>query len=191
MPIYIIEHLEKTLYPWCMIEYKNISRIVGKDNLWFTNIRRKSKNSEELKKLGRVIKESVAELNLKNACILDPEADNPLEPNEAKAFDYFVFGGILGDYPPRKRTHIELTSKIKNAKSRNIGKKQFSTDNAVLVVKQVTQGKSLKDMRFVDNLTIKINEIESVELPYCYPVINNKPQISEELVNYLKRKRGF
>jgi len=188
MVIYIIEHLEPKVFKWCLLEYKNISKIVGKENLWFTNIKRKNKN---LEKLGKVIKESVTKLNLKNACVLDPETNKTLEPNEANKFDYFVFGGILGDYPPRKRTTPELTAKIKNAEVRNIGKEQFSTDNAVLVTKEITKGTPLNKMKFQDKLSIKINDIESIELPYSYPIINGKPQISDELVSYLKKKKGF
>jgi len=191
MPIYIIEHLEPEIYPWCLIEYKNISKIVGKDNLWFTNIKTKSKNSEELKKYGKVIKESVANLNLKNACVLDPEAPKLLEPKEAKSFDYFIFGGILGDYPPRKRTTPELTSKMKGTEARNIGKSQFSTDNAVLVVRNILSGTPLDKMEFINNLVIPVNKIESIELPYCYPIIKGKPQISKELVAFLKKKKTF
>ncbi len=192
MPIYIIEHLEPRIYKWCLIEYKNISRIVGKDNLWFTNIKRKSKASEELKKYGKVIKESLIKLNLKNACVLDPEAGRLLEPTEANSFDYFIFGGILGDYPPRKRTKSELTRFIKNADARNIGEKQFSTDNAVLVVREIAENhKNINDIKLKNKLTIKINDVESIDLPFCYPVINNKPQISPDLVKFLKRKRGF
>jgi ribosome biogenesis SPOUT family RNA methylase Rps3 len=189
MPTYIIEHLEPRIYKWCLIEYKNISRIVGKDNLWFTNIKRKNKNLESL---GKVIKESVSELNLKNACVLDPEAPKLLNPEETKSFDYFIFGGILGDSPPKKRTTPELTSKIKNAEARNIGKEQFSTDNAVLVVKEIAENhKRFDEIKFIDTLTIKINDVESIDLPYRYPIVKDKPQISEELVKFLKRKRGF
>jgi ribosome biogenesis SPOUT family RNA methylase Rps3 len=188
MVIYVIEHLEPKVFKWCLIEYKNISKIIGKENLWFTNIKRKNKN---LEKLGKVFKESVSKLNLKNACVLDPEANKTLSPSEAKQFDYFIFGGILGDYPPRKRTTPELTSKIKNAEARNIGKKQMSTDNAVLVTKEIENGIPIEKMKFVGKLTIKINDIESIELPYSYPIINGKPQISEELVNYLKKKKSF
>lgn len=188
MPVYIIEHLEPKVFKWCLIEYKNISKIVRKENLWFTNVKRKNKN---LEKLGKVFKESVSKLNLKNACILDPETNKTLSPNEAKKFDYFIFGGILGDYPPRKRTTPELTSKIKNAEVRNIGKKQFSTDNAVLVTKEIVKGTSIEKMKFVDKLTIDINDIESIELPYSYPIIKGKPQISQELVSYLKKKKSF
>jgi len=188
MTIYIIEHLEPKVWPWCLIEYKNISKIVGRKNLWFTNIKRKNK---ELEKIGKVFKNSVAELDLKNSCILDPNASKTLDPKGAKSFDYFIFGGILGDYPPKKRTTPELTRRIKKANARNIGKKQFSTDNAVLVTKGIVDGKPINKMKFIDTLTIKINDIESIDLPYRYPIVKGKPQISKELVNFLKKKKTF
>ncbi|MCU0642399.1 MAG: SAM-dependent methyltransferase [archaeon] len=191
MPVYIIEHLEPEIWEWCLMEYENISKIAGRANLWFTNINSQDRNAKKLEKFGKVIHESVATLGLKNACILDPEVPKTLEPEEAKSFDYFIFGGILGDYPPRKRTSPELTSKLKNAQARNIGKKQFSTDNAVLVTKRIIEGTPLKDMHFVENLTIPINEIESIDLPYCYPLVDGKPQISGKLINYLKKKKSF
>ncbi len=40
---FIIEHLEPELYPWCLIEYKHISKIVGKNNLIYTNINKEYK----------------------------------------------------------------------------------------------------------------------------------------------------
>lgn len=72
-----------------------------------------------------------------------------------------------------------------------MGKKQFSTDNAVLVTKEIVKGKNLEDMKFIDKLTIKINDIESIELPYSYPIIKGKPQVSDEIVSYLKKKKSF
>ncbi|MEM4271807.1 MAG: SAM-dependent methyltransferase [Candidatus Pacearchaeota archaeon] len=190
MPIYIIEHLEPKLWPWCMIEYKSISKIVGKNNLWFTNIKQSGKQAKELSKYGRVVKKSVSDLDLKNSCVFDPEAKKILTPKEAKSFNYFIFGGILGDYPPRKRTFFELTKKLKSKNNkiatRNIGKKQFSTDNAVYVVKQIINGKNLKDLKFKEKITIKLNKIESVDLPYLYPLIKGKPRVSKELIYYLK-----
>ena len=188
MTTYVIEHLEPRIWKWCLIEYKSISNLVGKNNLWFTNVKRKNKS---LEKLGRVIKESVKALALKNACILDPEAGKILSPEEAKSFDYLIFGGILGDYPPKKRTRDELTKFIPNTQARSMGNKQLSTDNAVFVAKEIVGGKSLNDIKFQDNIAIKINEIESTELPYSYPLVNGKPRISGELVKFLKRKRGM
>ncbi|MEK6882993.1 MAG: RNA methyltransferase, partial [Nanoarchaeota archaeon] len=156
--IFIIEHLEPKLWEWCIIEYKNISRIIGKRNLWFTNIKEKRK---VLEKYGNVIEKSVKDLNLKNACLLDPRAKEQLNFKEAKKFDYFIFGGILGNNPPEKRTSKELSNYINWAKKRNLGKAQLSTDSAVFVVKQILEGKKLIEVKFQDSAEIKINEVES------------------------------
>ncbi len=185
MAIFVIEHLDGKLWKWCLIEYKHISKIVGKRNLLFTNIKNK-----ELSKYGKVTKKSVSELDLKNACVLDPDAKKTLTPKEAKKFKYFIFGGILGDYPPKKRTKKELTKKL-NFAARNIGKKQFSTDNAAAVAKEITKGKKLQDLNFKDKIEIQLGKYDSVILPYRYLLVNNKPLISKELIEYLKRRNEF
>lgn len=185
--IYIIEHLEPKLWKWCLIEYEHISKIVGKKYLWFGNIKNR-KDAECLGKYGKVITKSIKQLNLKNACVLDPEAKKTLNPKEAKSFDYFIFGGILGDYPPKKRTQKELSKFLKNCEKRNIGKEQMSTDNAVFCVKKIVDGKNLRKMKFADKIEIKINAFESVVLPYRYNVVKKKPLISKKLVDYIKIK---
>lgn len=189
--VFIIEHLEPKLFPWCMIEYKHISKIVGKRNLWFTNVKQKSKAVNELKKYGKVFSQSVREMNLSDACVLDAESRECLEPKDSKNFKYFVFGGILGDYPPRKRTKKELTQFVKGAESRHIGKKQFSTDNAVYVTWKIANGESMEMMKFKNKFELPINKVETMILPYLYPLVHGKPHISEELVKFLKRKKGF
>ena len=184
--IYIIEHLEPDLDKWCLIEYKHISKIVGASNLWFTNI--KPSYRRKLRNLGKVFNQSVARLKLTNACILDPESRKLLEPKEAGKFQFFIFGGILGDYPPRKRTKSELTKKIKfKAEKRNIGKEQMSTDNAIYTVKQICKGKNLANLKFQDTAEIKINKILTIELPYRYNLVGKKPLISRELVKHIKK----
>jgi len=187
---FIIEHLEPKLWPWCLIEYEHISETVGKENLWFTNIKSK-KNEKKLEKLGKVFTKSIKEMSLNNICILDPESDKTLSPENSRGFEYFLFGGILGDYPPKKRTKDELTKFIKNPSSFNIGKEQMSTDNAVFVVKNIIEGKKLSDLKFADNISIDINDIESVELPFRYTLVNGKPFMSPKIVEYLKKKKGF
>ena len=121
-PIFIIEHLEPRIWKWCLYEYEHISQIVGKENLWITNVRR---GSSRLGKFGKVFRESVKEMKLEGVCVLDPEARESLTSEDSGKFRYFVFGGILGDYPPRKRTKKELTKFLPDAGVRNIGKKQF------------------------------------------------------------------
>jgi len=186
MPTYIIEHLDKELGEWSLLEYKHISKIVGKENLWFTNI----KDKEKLEEFGKVFAQSAAQLDLKKGCVLDPDSEITLETKHNKEFDYFIFGGILGDYPPRKRTKQELTNKI-NLPSFNIGKEQMSSDNAVYVVKEILDGKKLKQLKFQDELEIKTGVKDSVILPYKYVLVNGKPLISKELIQYIKENPGF
>jgi len=184
---YVLEHLERRIYKWCFIEYKHISQIVGKENLIFTNIR----NDNDRKKLstyGVVYSEKVSELKLKNMCILDPDAKQTL--NSKDKFDYLVFGGILGDYPMKLRTKELLSSKI-NCEKRNLGKEQMPTDNAVYAAKHIIGGKRLEELKFKDKITLKINENESIDMPFRYVLVNGKPLISDELIEHLKKRRYF
>lgn len=188
-PIYIIEHLEPELGPWCMFEYERISEIVGKDNLWFTNI---PQSTKELEALGIVKKESVKTMHLQNTCVLDPEAKELLTPNNVKPYQYLIIGGILGDYPPKKRTTKELTQFVKGADAYHIGKKQFSTDNAVYIVNQIVKGTPFTSIKTKYKISIKVDDIASIDLPYCYPLDNKgNPLMSHKLLHYLKTKEGF
>jgi len=189
MAIYIIEHLEKELWEWCLIEYENMSKIVP-GRLWFTNVKNK-KEADKLNEFGKVFSESVKSMKLDNACVLDPEVPKTLTPSDCRKFDYFIFGGILGDYPPKKRTKEELTKYLGKIEKRNIGKEQFSTDNAVKVVSEIEKGKRFDDMDFVNGASIKINNVESVDLPFLYYLENGKPFMSRKIVSYLKKKKAF
>ena len=189
---FIIEHLEKELYDWCLIEYGHISRIVGKNNLIFTNISSK-KGRNRLRKYGTVYGKDISGLNLKKVCVLSQYAKKTLKKSDSK-LDYFVFGGILGDKPDKKRTII-LVNRLKksNAKfeTRNLGTKQMPTDVSVYVAKKVLDGKKLSDFKFVDELEIEINETESVTLPFRYIVDSNEVVINEKLVEYLRKRKEF
>ena len=176
---YLIEHLEPDLSDWCYTEYQNISKIVGKDNLIIANT-----DNPKLKNLGTIKKQSVSELNFKKACLLDPSAKELLTPHDKNRFDYLIFGGILGDYPRKKRTR-PLAKKL-NIPTRNIGKKQMSTDNAVLTSFIIMSGTPFEKIKFKDKLTIPLGQGEEVILPYRYVLINNQPFISQKIVKYLK-----
>jgi ribosome biogenesis SPOUT family RNA methylase Rps3 len=183
---YVIEHLEPEAYDWCLVEYKHISKIVGAGNLIFTNVK---KGKEKLKALGEVHDSSVKELNLKNACVLDPEAGKTLSTADKK-FDYLIFGGILGDFPPKKRTGIELSSKL-DFEKRNLGKEQMSTDTAVYVSKKIIEGKKLSDIKFKDEIELDVDEGESVELPYRYVIEDGKPVLPDGFVEFLRNREEF
>jgi len=195
MVIFVIEHLEPKLWKWCKFEYENMSKIVGKTNLLFTNIKRKNKF---LELIGKTEKRRVFELGLdqKRFCILDPEAKEILKPEDAKKFDYFIFGGILGDNPPRKRTGPELSVFMPNVEKRHIGNLQMSTDNAVLTTKMIiVEGKKFEDISFVDSPELEMGKYRYLELPYRYVNVGTKekpkPQMSDKLFKFLKNKKGF
>jgi ribosome biogenesis SPOUT family RNA methylase Rps3 len=190
---YLIEHLDKRLYRWCILEYSHISKIVGRPNLIFTNIKTE-KQIAKLRKLGKVYKESIKELASrqlkdKKICLLDADGKETLSPVDKKRFDILVFGGILGDFPPQKRTKKELGSL--NLPLRSMGKEQMPTDNAVYVAKKIISGTELIKLTFIDEAVIDIKEGESVHLPFRYALVKGMPLMSEELIYYIKTKKGF
>jgi len=192
--IFVVEHLEPRVWEWCKFEYENISEIVGKSNLIFTNIQKKN---PFLESFGKTEKKRIFELGLdeQRLCILDPAGKEVLKPEDAKKFDYFIFGGILGDHPPRKRTGPELSVFMPNVEKRNIGNRQMSTDNAVLTTKLILNGKKFEEIDFVDEPNIEMGEFLSLDLPYRYVNVGTKekpvPQMSKKLLKYLKNKKGF
>lgn len=190
---FVIEHLEPELFEWCFIEYQHISEIAGKNSLIFTNIRNK-RDESKLKKLGTVYDKQISELHFKNICILSQYASKTLTANDKNKFQYFVFGGILGDSPAKKRTNAiikNLKSKKIKFEERNLGKEQMPTDVAVYAAKKILNGGKLRDFKFVDEVEIKIYENESVNLPFRYAVDENKLIISEKLIGYLRKRKEF
>jgi ribosome biogenesis SPOUT family RNA methylase Rps3 len=185
MPKYIIEHLEEEVYDWCFLEYKSMSKQVGKESLIITNVKN-PKDREKLSEFAETREESVLDMKPENACLLDMDAEKELKPDDK--FDFLVFGGILGDYPPQKRT-MKFLADLK-AEKRHLGKEQMATDNAVLTAKMISSGKKLSEIGFIDNPSIEMEEGLDLELPYRFVKINGKPYISEELLLHIK-KSGF
>lgn len=69
-------------------------------------------------------------------CLLDPRAEQVIQPDDADKFDVFLYGGILGDDPPRDRTG-ELRKL--GFEGRHLGPVQMTTDTAVGVTKRVVE----------------------------------------------------
>ncbi|MFH1439400.1 MAG: SAM-dependent methyltransferase [Candidatus Woesearchaeota archaeon] len=206
---YIIEHLDKRLYKWCFLEYKHAAEIVGKANIIFTNVSGK-KSVEKLSVFGKVYTESLVDTNIldnNKICILDLNADKMLTTKDKDKFDYFVFGGIMGDYPPQNRTKtIAESLKEKEKKDgtkihfekRHMGKEQMSTDTAVLAAKMIIEdGKNFSEIKFKDTIIIPINDCEEVELPFRYVVDDENHENSEKvilpkgLLEFLKKRKVF
>ena len=182
---WVIEHLEPEVFEWCFLEYKHIAQLVGKKNLIFTNVKR---GAEKLKSLGEVCSQSIRELSLTNACILDPAAQQVLNKNDH--FAYIILGGIIGDHPPRARTKEELSQHVPYP-TRNLGKQQFSTDTAVYVAQQLLAGKKLQELSLQEGIAIQLNKIESVDLPFTYVMKDGKPMLPAGLKQHLRKRQEF
>lgn len=188
MITFIIEHLESELYDWCLLEYRHISEVVGKEHLLFTNVKR-AEDHKKLKELGKVEKRSVKELGLlkSDVCLLDPTAGGVLTSYDCQhQFTCLVFGGILGDDPPQGRTQKAFAGLDCN--KRNLGNKQMSTDTAVLVAKKIADGMQFADIEFVDELVIPVAKGEEIILPYRFVVQNNKPVVAEGYIEFVKKQ---
>lgn len=142
---YVVEHLDSELGPWSALEYRTIadesskagcdfilssvpaSLIASKD---FTNVKENARSDSV---------ENYFADKKSQICLLDPVAKQELAPEDAEAFEIFLFGGILGDDPPRDRTS-ELRKK--GFVGRRLGPKQMTTDTAVRVTRMVIQEQS-------------------------------------------------
>lgn len=187
---YIIEHLEPELFPWCELEYKNISKIVGKENLLITRLRKE--DLDKLKDYATVTTKgtsSMPEINTPKTCVLDPNATSVLLPSDKDVFDTIILGGILGNEPPRARTAEELI--FTKATRRHLGKEQFPTDNAAYVMNKILTGTPFEELKFQDHVEIELDEGESTILPFRYVLINGKPMISKEVIEILKEEFAF
>lgn len=107
------------------------------------------------------------EIPLSRVCLLDMKATQTLTSADAGEFDVFLFGGILGDNPPRDRTSVIRRPELK---SRQLGVWQLPTDTAVLYTKLIIEnGLKMEDIPCVDEpefvqKTGKKGEEESVTL---------------------------
>jgi ribosome biogenesis SPOUT family RNA methylase Rps3 len=188
MPTYIIEHIDPELYDWSFIEYKHISSVVGKEHVWFTNVRNEA-DQEKLKELGTVKSQSVKELglDLNKACLLDPKAGGVLTPHDCnEKFDYLIFGGILGDDPPQGRTQKAFAGL--DCDQRNLGDVQMSTNTAVLVAKKIADGTQFAAINFVDELIIPVEEGEEIILPYRFVKEGTHVLLPEGYFEFVKEK---
>lgn len=171
---YIIEHMEEGFSPWVKLEYCTIAQEVGGPNLYLISVSKDLEIPDEFRKLGIVITDlEVTRLqqidpafNIARVCLLDLSASLPLATSDSPNFDYFLFGGILGDHPPRDRTG-ELR-KLGLA-GRHLGKVQMTTDTAVRVTDRVLkQHVELDEIPYVDFPELKFNKHESTEMPFRY-----------------------
>lgn len=121
---YVVEHLDPELGDWSRLEYSAIARETAEGGSVFclSSLPTGFEIPDELRQAGqhrfvptaRSIEQLVQPqprpepqdqdlpvLDKNRVCLLDPKADADLAPGDAELFDAFLFGGILGDDPPR------------------------------------------------------------------------------------------
>ncbi|KAL2416806.1 Protein arginine N-methyltransferase SFM1 [Exophiala dermatitidis] len=173
--IFVVEHLDPELGPWSALEYKTIAKESKEHGCRFilSSVPASLLQSEEmseLQKWGAEARndsiETYFDSNKDKICLLDPAAEQELDPADSNVFDVFLFGGILGDDPPRDRTS-ELRKK--GFIGRRLGPKQMTTDTAVRVTRTVILDKvHLDKIPYVDYPELKLNEHETTEMPFRY-----------------------
>ncbi|KAH7326007.1 SAM-dependent RNA methyltransferase [Stachybotrys elegans] len=169
----IVEHLDEELGPWSELEYLAIGRETKAANGTFilSSLPSGFKVPQGLEENPAFVAErrGVEEIyaaDKSRVCLLDPAAASDLSPSDGDVFDVFLFGGILGDDPPRDRTS-ELRKK--GFEGRRLGPKQMTTDTAARVTRIVVQDKiPLDKIPYTDFPELKFNEHESTQMPFRY-----------------------
>ncbi|CAJ2503312.1 Uu.00g107060.m01.CDS01 [Anthostomella pinea] len=202
---YIVEHLDPELGPWSELEYLTIARETHRAGGVFCL----SSLPPDFKVPDRLAAEPAFEAETRGVeemyptaggegagagakgekgrvCLLDPQAEKDLSPEDRGEFDVFLFGGILGDDPPRDRTG-ELRKK--GFAGRRLGPVQMTTDTAVRVTRMVVEEQfTLDTVPYLDFPELKFNEHESSQMPFRYVKSpDEQPVMPEGMVNLIKK----
>lgn len=189
--IFVVEHLDPELGPWSALEYKAIAEECREAgcNFILSSVPTSLLESDALQAIGANARNDRVETYFSDkkdrVCLLDPQARQELAPSDSSMFDAFLFGGILGDDPPRDRTS-ELRKK--GFASRRLGPKQMTTDTAVRVTRTVIlQGIELDKIPYVDFPELQLDEHESTEMPFRYMVDKKgKPVMPEGMIDLIR-----
>ncbi|KAL2815432.1 SAM-dependent RNA methyltransferase [Aspergillus cavernicola] len=169
----VVEHLDPELGPWSALEYGCIAREAHASGSRFllssvpTSLQMPDDlvATQGLDVEHRSVEEVFADRRSK-VCLLDPSSTVELSPADGDIFEVFLFGGILGDDPPRDRTS-ELRKK--GYAGRRLGPVQMTTDTAVRVARLVVHDRvPLEEIQYIDHPEIVINEHERTEMPFRY-----------------------
>lgn len=195
---YVIEHMEAGFTEWVILEYSTIIKELGKENLILTSLPAGTTEKDipqQLIDLGlQWTTKEVTEIGTESlpivkerVCLLDPSAETDLVVEDSDKFDYFVFGGILGDHPPRDRTG-ELRKKY-GFVGKRLGNKQMTTDTAIRTTQLIIQSKTpFEEIKFIDYPEFRFNKNEATEMPFRY-VLNKegRPILPDGMLDLIKR----
>ncbi|CAK9440593.1 uncharacterized protein LODBEIA_P46340 [Lodderomyces beijingensis] len=192
--------MEEGFSEWVILEYSQIIRDVGPENLVLTSLPPQTAPSDipqRLVDLGLqwttrecvdVIKsENGGKVDTSQVCLLDPAASVDLVPSDKSRFSYFVFGGILGQHPRVDRTGV-LREKY-GFVGRRLGSLQMTTDTAIRTTQRIIEnGAAFEEIEFLDYPEIRYNKYESTEMPFRYIVDaeSGEPILPEGMLELIK-----
>jgi ribosome biogenesis SPOUT family RNA methylase Rps3 len=194
---FIVEHMDPELEKWQILEYSTIASecTAASSQFILSGLPKHVSDLSQVEQSPSSVDDLVSSAGIpkERVCLLDPRGESDLAPEDGDKFDVFVFGGILGDDPPRDRT-AEL--RVKGFGGRRLGKEQLTTDTAARVTRIVVQEKSefvmffflvlffcsntrrnlltlcvkvpLAEVPYVDRPSIQVSAAESVEMPFKY-----------------------
>ncbi|KAF3047301.1 hypothetical protein E8E11_008546 [Didymella keratinophila] len=193
---FVVEHLDPELEQWSSLEYACIAKECHNTGSQFllSSVPISLKLPENLQhiqqdKILNVETRGIEEIyaDRKNrVCLLDPAAAKDLSPEDGDNFDIFLFGGILGDDPPRDRTS-ELRKK--GYEGRRLGPVQMTTDTAVRVTRICVQDRiPVEKIQYIDHPEIRTNANESTEMPFRYVIgKDGEPIMPPGMVDLIKK----
>ncbi|SCV02748.1 LAMI_0H02630g1_1 [Lachancea mirantina] len=200
---YIIEHMEQGFSEWVTLEYAQIIRDLGASNLILSSLPSETEESDipqKLRELGlqwttkplTQIREEfpeLPELEKQRVCLLDPRAKGDLETADSSKFDYFVFGGILGDHPPRDRTRELMTAYPDLLIGKRLGDKQMTTDTAIRTTQLIIEGQiPFEKIKFIDYPEFRFSKNEATEMPFRYVLdAQGRPILPEGMLDLIKK----
>ncbi|GKZ18866.1 hypothetical protein AbraIFM66951_001824 [Aspergillus brasiliensis] len=203
----VVEHLDPELGAWSALEYGCIAREshAAGSKFLLSSVPTSLQMPEDLAAtpgLGvehRSVEQIFADRKSR-VCLLDPAATVELSPADADTFDVFLFGGILGDDPPRASNYkIQTVNKMdsdrtselrkKGYAGRRLGPKQMTTDTAVRVTRMVVHEKvPLEQIPYIDYPEILINKHERTEMPFRYVKGDDgEPIMPKGMVDLIKK----
>ncbi|SCU88566.1 LAFA_0E13432g1_1 [Lachancea sp. 'fantastica'] len=200
---YIIEHMEQGFSDWVALEYAQIIRDVGAANLILSSLPEGTQESDIPAALVRMglqwttkplvdIHEAfpnLPRLREKRVCLLDPRGKEDLKPQDAHEYDYFVFGGILGDHPPRDRTNELYRAYPDLLVGKRLGAKQMTTDTAIRTTQLIVERQlEFESIKFIDYPEFRFSKSEATEMPFRYVLDDqNRPILPEGMLDLIKK----
>lgn len=181
------------MHDWCKLEYEHMVAVCGAEHIYFTGLTPKTLADmpESLSK-AHCHTEDIMTMRDRiphdTVCLLDPASPTVLAPEDGDKYKFFLFGGILGDDPPRDRTG-ELRKH--GFATRHLGPVQMTTDTAVNVTRRIVEDRQpLDQIPFVDHPEIKLRRKETVTMPFRYIVKEPVPSTAEsELATTTEERR--